>query len=191
MPAMADVETGAAPAEGGQPSPDAVTVRRLVPDEWRELRRIRLAALSESPSAFGSTYAQDAALTESDWRGRLEPDSSRGAVFGAHLPGATGTLVGLSGGYVDDPPAAGGTVELVSMWVSPDVRGLRVGQALVAAVLAWARAQGAERVHLWVTEGNLSAERLYQRCGFLGTGETAPLPSDPRRTEIGMVRTLG
>ena len=92
---------------------------------------------------------------------------------------------------MEDPASEAGTVDLVSMWVHPSARGRRVGEALVEAVVAWAVAGGAAQVHLWVTEGNASALRLYQRCGFEPTGETAPLPSDPRLTELGMLRRLG
>ncbi|MEQ4208036.1 GNAT family N-acetyltransferase [Actinopolymorpha sp. B9G3] len=185
---MTEVEVGAATGDRAETGAAAVRVRRLTPDDWRVLRDIRLAALRESPSAFGSTYSREAAFTESDWRGRLEPESTRSATFGAALAGSDRSLAGLSGGFVDDPSAH--TVELVSMWVSPNARGRRVGEVLVEPVLAWGRTVGAERLHLWVTEGNLAALRLYERCGFVRTGEREPLLSDPKLTVIGMVRPL-
>ena len=41
---------------------EAVTVSRLVADEWQAYRAIRLAMLQESPSAFGSTHDEAASF---------------------------------------------------------------------------------------------------------------------------------
>ena len=83
-----------------------------------------------------------------------------------------------------------GELELVSMWVRPQARGRQVGSALVEAVMAYARARPVARVHLWVTETNKAARRLYERCGFTPTGERQPLPSDPALMELAMVREV-
>src|ERR1700751_4674610 len=45
-------------------------------------------------------------------------------------------------------------------------------------------------VFLWVTVPNAPARRLYERFGFIPTGERQPLPSDPALLEIRMNRTL-
>jgi len=85
---------------------------------------------------------------------------------------------------------ASGVVELVSMFVRPQARGRGVGEALIDAVVGWARDNNAASVHLWVTETNKHARRLYDRCGFTTTGERQPLPSNPDLAEIGMTRPL-
>ncbi len=76
------------------------------------------------------------------------------------------------------------------MYVRPRGRGRGVGEALVAAVIGWARDRRATSVHLWVTETNAPARALYQRCGFALTGERQPLPSDPGISEVAMTRPL-
>ena len=83
-----------------------------------------------------------------------------------------------------------GELELVSMWVRPQARGRQVGSALVEAVMEFARARPVSRVHLWVTESNRSARRMYERCGFTETGERQPLPSDPALMEVAMARKV-
>jgi ribosomal protein S18 acetylase RimI-like enzyme len=64
-------------------------------------------------------------------------------------------------------------VELISMWVTPDVRGTGIGDALVREVVQWAQARGAGRVKLAVKGGNTHAIALYQRHGFVVTDEPA------------------
>jgi ribosomal protein S18 acetylase RimI-like enzyme len=169
-----------------------VLVREITADDWELMRDVRLAALAEAPYAFGSTYAREAAFTEERWRGRI---SERSVTFFAHAdsanPGPPRTVpadpgpAGLAGVYVED-----GAAELVSMWVRPSARGLGVGEALVEAAAAWAKARGFGVLSLWVTASNAPAVRLYERCGFSRTGESQPLPSDPAQPEIRMRRAL-
>jgi GNAT superfamily N-acetyltransferase len=158
-------------------------VRQPALEDWQALRDIRLEALRDAPSAFGSTYEREVVRGESQWRDRI----SRGGTFLAYLPELTAPEpAGLIGGYQEDPV----TVELVSMYVRPRARGRGVGEALVAAVIGWARDHNAAQVHLWVTETNAPARALYDRCGFALTGETQPLPSDPSLGEVAMSHLL-
>ena len=159
-----------------------IVVREITQDDWEQMRDVRLAALAEAPSAFGSSYAREVAFTEVQWRGRI---NDRSVTFFARVYSADAAPAGLAGVYVD-----GGNANLVSMWVSPSARGLGVGKALIEAAAAWAKARDFGRLFLWVTESNTSARRLYDQCGFTPTGERQPLPSDPALTEIWMSRTL-
>jgi GNAT superfamily N-acetyltransferase len=169
-----------------------VLVRATVLDDWQAMREIRLQGLRDAPDAFGSTYARDAAFEPAEWQRRATRDGS----FFAFLPGAEQAgqakeagqagLAGLAGGYEEEP----GVVELISMFVRPQARGHRVGEALVDAVAAWARTKAAVSLHLWVTETNKPAIRLYERCGFTATPERQPLPSNPALGELGMTRPL-
>jgi ribosomal protein S18 acetylase RimI-like enzyme len=157
-------------------------IREAGADDWQAMRDVRLAALRDAPRAFASTYEREIAFTEADWQRRI----ASGGSFLAYAPKPGSAPAGIAGGFETGP----GTIELVSMWVRPQARGRGIGQALVETVVGWARARGASRVHLWVTENNGHARLLYERCGFRPTAERQPLPSDPEVTEIGMVRPL-
>jgi len=158
-------------------------VRETAMDDWLSLREIRLAALQDAPDAFASTYASEETFDEAAWRARI----ARGGSFLAYVPEISASApVGLVGGYEEEP----GTVGLISMWVRPEARGHGVGEALIAAVLDWAQARLARSVHLWVTETNKPACRLYERCGFSPTGECQPLPSNPAIGEVAMTGPL-
>ncbi len=78
--------------------------------------------------------------------------------------------VGMGAGYSDLP----GWLHVVAMWTDPARRGRHVGEAVVGFLVDWADRRGL-RVHLDVETGNAGARRLYERCGFTGTGETRPL----------------
>lgn len=159
-----------------------VKVTRLTSREWRVFKSVRLAALADAPSAFGTTLADAKGWTDKDWQEKL----SARAQFVVDVQGIpVGTAAGIDSD--EDPHAA----ELISMWVGPASRGHGIGDLLVAAVLGWARERGHQRVQLWVSTGNHAAERLYARHGFARTGtERAMSREDARRREFSMVRTL-
>jgi GNAT superfamily N-acetyltransferase len=159
-----------------------VLVRATVLDDWQAMREIRLEGLRDAPDAFGSTYARDAAFEPAEWHRRAARDGS----FFAFIPDLD-VPAGLAGGYEEEEP---GVVELISMFVRPQARGHGVGEALVDAVAAWARNRKAISLHLWVTESNKPAVRLYERCGFTVTPERQPLPSNPALGEVGMILPL-
>ena len=162
-----------------------VTIRRVRADEAMALKALRLAALADAPTAFGSTHAEEARCPDEFWRGRAARGAAGEAsvLFVAHRGPE---LVGLAGGYRPEP--FDGSIELVSMWVHPAVRRYGVAGRLVDAVVDWAATLGAGAVDLWVTESNRAATRLYERCGFGLTGRRQPLPSDPSLDEVQMRR---
>lgn len=51
-------------------------IRRVRPDEWREVRSLRLRALREVPTAYGSTLAEEQAFSDAMWRERTLGASS-------------------------------------------------------------------------------------------------------------------
>jgi GNAT superfamily N-acetyltransferase len=160
-----------------------VLVRETVMAEWQAWRDIRLQALRDAPDAFGSTYAEQNRRGENHWRQRV----ADGGLFLAWIPEVSAAEpAGMVGGY----QAAPGTVELISMFVRPQARGRGVGEALIDAVTGWARERDATSLHLWVTETNKHARRLYERCGFSVTAERQPLPSNLAIGEVGMTRWL-
>jgi len=157
-----------------------VLVRATTFDDWQAMREIGLQALRDAPDAFASAYAREAAFEPAVWHQRALRDGS----FLAFLPDVTPAW--LAGGIDEEP----GVAELIAMFVRPQARGRGVGEALVDAVAAWAEGNGATSVHLWVTETNKPAIRLYERYGFTVTSERQPLPSNPALGEVGMTRPL-
>lgn len=162
-------------------------VRRIRADDWRELRDLRLRALRDSPTAFGSTYAQESQRTEDHWRAwaRRSADGVEQVLF---VVAADGALRGMVRGVPDAGEAA--LVHLYGMYIDPETRGHGRGRALVEAICTWARERGSRRVVLDVTVTNARAIRLYETCGFIRTGSVSPLPHTPALLEMEMARDL-
>jgi ribosomal-protein-alanine N-acetyltransferase len=63
-----------------------------------------------------------------------------------------------------------GESHILNIAVRPDRRGRGVGRALVRECIRRAARAGCARIHLEVRAGNVEAQRLYLRCGFVFDG---------------------
>lgn len=146
-----------------------VSVRRLGPADAESYRALCLRAYAEHPDAFTATVEERAAKPMDFWLARVNAAADAPeCVFGAFL-GAE--LVGVAGLDFETRPKTRHKAGLFGMYVRAEVRGRGLGDALVQAALAEARARaGVRLVALTVTEGNAAAEALYARCGFVRFG---------------------
>ena len=94
-------------------------VRRARADEWEALREIRLAALADSPDAFGSTLAEEREADEARWRGWITGEGWAGAVA-TFIADGPGPLLSMATGPPRRPATTGW---LFAMWVRPERRG--------------------------------------------------------------------
>lgn len=146
-------------------------VHRLGPEEWATLRDVRLAMLADSPESFVATLEEERGRDEGSWRDQV----GARAWFVAERDG---TVVGVAcGGELRDPDPK--ERALRSMWVDGAARGSGVADALVDAVAAWARDEGASRLSLWALETATRAHRFYARYGFRATEEVREVHGRP------------
>jgi len=75
--------------------------------------------------------------------------------------------------------------EVLTFCVEPDLRGRKLGAALLVAAAAHAGEQGATRMFLEVSESNLAARALYDRQGFVVIGRRAAYYQAPGQTNAG------
>jgi ribosomal protein S18 acetylase RimI-like enzyme len=151
-----------------------LALRVLTPEHWQFFRELRREALRDAPEAFSATFAQWSGDgdREDRWRARLTEVPFNVI---AELDGKPAGLV--SGTHPDED----GAVLLISMWVAPFARGRGVGDALVEAVIGWARDRGASAVELDVRQANEAAIILYRRNGFVDQGPSDHDPVQERR----------
>lgn len=153
----------------------SVEIVRVFSGAWERVRSLRLRSLSDAPDAFGATLASEQGRPGSWWRARIDDRAVH------HL---IATLDGQDAGVTvvaprrEDPQTAG----MFAVFVVPGARGRGVGDALVRAAIAAARADGFPRLLLDVGDHNAPAIALYARHGFVPTGRTSTL--GPRREHI-------
>ena len=154
-----------------------LSVRPIAANDWRAYRAIRLRALQDSPSAFGSSWAQETTWGDEVWSTRAQASASgeagRGFFAIDHEADHHQAICGLVWSML--APTDPTTAHIYSMWVDPNTRGRGAGKALLTQCIDWARQAGARQVRLSVTAGNSPALRLYQALGFAPLGQAEPL----------------
>lgn len=101
-------------------------IRATEERDWRILKKIRLAALLDSPIAFGVSYQE--AITDSDKKWKQRASFETQPTF--WLAFNNNKAIGIIGSGLDQM----GRYNLIAMWVEPDSRELGVAARLVNAV---------------------------------------------------------
>lgn len=141
-------------------------IRFLNPQDVVAYRDLRLQALRESPTAFASSYEQEAHFSMGDFAARLRPNhDSASGIFGAF--GDRNHLIGMLGFSRENRLKRAHVGTLWSMYVLSEFRGQGVGARLLDGAIAHARQlSGLRQLTLSVTAGNVAAAALYRSRGF-------------------------
>jgi ribosomal protein S18 acetylase RimI-like enzyme len=151
-----------------------IILKQVDPSGAMDFKTVRLAALKDSPFAFGSTHEAESRLTDDDWRRRAaERDGTTGITY---LAWDGDTPCGIAAGFISPE----NTIHVVSVWVAPSHRMLGVGRLLIRGIADWASARSVPVLSLMVTSNNRPAINLYRRLGFKMTGEMKPYSHDPQ-----------
>ncbi len=143
--------------------PDGIEIRRFDTTEADLLRQVRLAALQDSPEAFGSTFEVENAKPPEFWATWL----AQTPTFGPFT--RDGAPAGMAAFIRATAPKQLHRGSLGAMYVAPAWRGTDAATRLVDAVLDHAR-HVVTQVHLSAVAGNPRAVRFYRRMGFVEYG---------------------
>jgi RimJ/RimL family protein N-acetyltransferase len=142
-------------------------IRRLTPADASIFQALRLAALQDMPSAFGSSYEEEKDFAASTIEGRLAVKPDRGP-FGAF---ENEELVGLVALGRENMRKLAHKALIWGMYVKPEARGKGIARALLQEALSLARSVPEVRqVNLCVNASNEVAIRLYESAGFEAFG---------------------
>ncbi|RUR20358.1 GNAT family N-acetyltransferase [Legionella sp. km535] len=155
-----------------------MNIRATEESDWLILKETRLAALRDTPTAFGVSY--QTAITDSDEQWKERASAKTHPKFWLAFKGDQ--TIGMIGAGVDQSDR----YNLIAMWVEPKSRGLGVAEYLVNTVKFDSIKKGFKQIFLDVSLKNLRAYRFYEKHGFVFNGEEKPLASHP---EI-MVQTM-
>ena len=166
------------------------SVRQIRDGEGLRLRTLRLHALADAPTAFGSTLAREQAFGEEVWRERAAHGAA-GLDRVMVVAERDDRWVGMASAIAAEPkePVHPGPI-LVGMFVDGSARRLAIGEALVERVKTWARSHGEKNLHLWAVSANAPALALYRHCGFEPSGRTRPVPHTAGLIELQLVAQL-
>ena len=107
-----------------------VSVVALGPQDWRDLRAIRLEALRSEPAAFSSSYEETLAWSDEDWRRRLTSDHR------LHLLArAQNRPIGIVGGYLGSDEGDESVAVVFGMYVTREHRGKGIGRLLLTSLI--------------------------------------------------------
>lgn len=145
----------------------AMVIRRLRPTDVLEYRRVRLLALRESPTTFGSSYSEEARRPLSHLRKRLEEGSGSwvlGALEDRRLVGII-RLVRMEGRKERHKAS------IFGMYVAKSGRRKGIGRGLLKVAISRAKKmKGVRTVQLTAVTSNLAAMALYKGAGFVEYG---------------------
>lgn len=141
-----------------------IPLRRLVAPDAAAYRGLMLDGYRTHPEAFTASVEERGDLPLAWWEARLRDEFVVGAW-------SDGRLVGVAGLVAEARPKTRHKATLYGMHVAADHARRGIGERLVRVVLDHATAQVSLRVvQLTVTDGNRSAQTLYERCGFVAYG---------------------
>ncbi|MBN1429551.1 MAG: GNAT family N-acetyltransferase [Anaerolineae bacterium] len=140
-----------------------IDIRPAQETDYQTYRELRLEALRNHPEAFGADYAANAEQPMTFWTERLRSLGSNNMIYFAVHNEA---LVGMGGIYRGNSQKTQHSATIVSVYVQPEWRGLKIAEGLVFRCIEWGRTQRAAIVKLTVSATNTTAIRVYSRCGF-------------------------
>ena len=164
-------------------------IRRLSPADAPEFRRLRLQALQESPTAFGSSYREEAKRTLAAFQKRLELRADNW-VFGS-LQGKQ--LLGVIRLVREQGSKERHKATIYGLYVAPSERRRGVARQLLARTIATAsKLKGVRQIRIGVVASNAAATALYVKAGFVeyGKEEDALFVAGRFHAEFLMVKKL-
>lgn len=163
-------------------------VRRVKAHEWEQIRAIRLEMLADTPGAYITTLDEAKSFADSVWMERSEKGSAGSE---------QATFLGFDG---DVPVAMAvglrkrrgrkGVLVIVSVYVSPALRGSGLASDLMGAVESWGSGWKAPAASLWVAETNDRARAFYARLGYEPTGDRTRMKPGSDHMEIRLEKSL-
>lgn len=137
----------------------SVILKRLLPENWKEYKTLRLEGMNESPEAFFSTYEEESQKTENEWKQWLEA-----YILGAYND--DNKLVGCMTLFKNTRQRDKHSAHIYGAYVKKDFRGMGIGKTLLKKIIEQAEISEVEILYLDCTVTQTAALKLYKSFGF-------------------------
>lgn len=151
-----------------------ILIRRIKSGEGLLYKKMRLASLFDSPSAFSTTFESANNRNLEIWN--KQADSAAVGVdkfiFFAFF---NENPVGIVALYRDDQNKDSG--EVIQFWIDREHRGGFVAGKLIEEIFSWAKKYNFKCLKAWINTRNERAIRFFRKYGFELTTKTQPFQS--------------
>ena len=139
-----------------------VEIKKLSADRWKDYRSLRLEALKNDPTAFGSSYGEEMKLSEKEWKRRM-----KNTLFALSDNKPIGMIV-----YVFQKKAKIKHIaNIFGVYVKREFRNRGIGKNLIeSALLLIKENRNIIKINLNVNPRQKSALKLYKKYGFKTIG---------------------
>jgi len=145
-----------------------IEFRRVLPKETKKYRALRLECLKLHPQSFGSTYEDEVKKSKLFFEIQIKERSENNIMFGAF---AGEDLIGICGFAREERGSRRHWGSLVQVYVKSEYRGKNISYELSKfAIENIFRNKDIEYITLGVVMGNDTAQKLYEKLGFVQYG---------------------
>ena len=138
------------------------TVKKILKSDWQKYRDIRLEALKNEPSAFGSSYITELNRTDKDWQERFSMvEKSDGDRF-FHSVCDNNRMISIGGAFRDNNDEW----NVVAIYTKSEYRGLGIGKLLMTNILDEFNNRAIKKIFLKVNINQKAAISLYKKFDF-------------------------
>ncbi len=143
-----------------------IKIVELSPNDWRQLKELRLQALKQEPEAFGMSYEEELETTDDEWREKLL-ESQNGKRKWYLFAKDGDSLVGMISAYTDRGVKVEHLANIVGVYVIPEARRRGVGKKLMMKMIEKLRqVSHIVKLNLRVNTKQEDAIKLYEGLGF-------------------------
>ena len=137
-------------------------IKKILKSDWQKYKNIRLEALKNEPSAFGSSYEEEFKRSDKEWQKRLEVSEQQNSDRFFYAISVNNKFFAIGGTYKDDRKEW----NVMAIYTKKEFRGLGLGKKLMSGILNEFKKIGVKKVFLAVNTHQIAAIALYKKFDF-------------------------
>lgn len=139
-----------------------IKIKKIDKSDWKKYKEIRLEALKNDPSAFGSSYELESKRSDEDWQKRFEDSDLQESKKLFYAAQSNEQFVAIGGAFRDE----NNEWNIIAIYTKPEKRGMGVGSKLLSSILDDLKGRNIPKIFLRVNVNQAAAVLLYKKLGF-------------------------